>query len=252
MKFQLGSLSESALSKFVEYLDSSRNGGTDEPPYHLLEGDENVSPVLFSNGTVEVDREVEISTRMDLGRYLSGLITTDEDLSRVLDDRGAGAFLAILFFERICQRRRDGSWDVKANDRYIPNLKQRTRFYRHLVQSTLSVFKLHGDKGRLYLCQPAHIHPETMEQIASREELILNPNVIELADRLYWDDEGQSVKVNAADNAPVQDGGLLRFVGPGSFCEQFGAVYDFWSMSADEISHLLPRPEFDRWLEQEI
>ena len=51
MKYQLGSLSESALSKFVEYLDSSRNGATDEPPYLLLEGDENVSPILFSTGT---------------------------------------------------------------------------------------------------------------------------------------------------------------------------------------------------------
>ncbi len=248
MKYQLGSLSESALSKFVEYLDSSRNGATDEPPYYLLEGDENVTPILFSTGTVEVDGGVEISTRMDLGRYLSGLIATDEDLSKVLDDRGAGAFLAILFFERICNKKADGSWEVLANDRYIPNLRLRTRFYRHLVQSPLSIFKLHGEMGRLYLCQPAHIHPETMEQIASREDLILNPNVIELADRLYWDDEGQSVKVNAADNDPVQDGGLLRFVGPGSFTDQFGAVYDFWTMSADEISRLLPRPEFNRWL----
>jgi hypothetical protein len=248
MGFTIGSLSESALSEFTDFLDSAKNGSTDEPPYHLLQGDDNVTPIQFSNGQLEVNMDVEISSRMDLGRYLSNLIPTREDLSKVLDDKGAGSFLAIVFFHRICTRNDDGIWNVKANDRYIPNLRQRTRFYRHLVQSPLSVYKLHGEMGRLYLCQPVSKHPDTMEQIASREELVLNPNIIELADRLYWDEEEQYVKETAANIDPLPDGALRRFVGPGSFCEQYGTVYDFWSMDANALTSLLPQ-EFNEWLD---
>ena len=248
MNFAIGSLTEMALSQFSHFLDEIGSGSTNDPPYHLLEGEENVSLIELSNGNVSVSRDVEISTRLDLGRYLSNLITTRDDLAKVLDNKGVGAFLSIVFFDRICARNEDGTWNVGAKDRYIPNLKQRQRFYRHQVFSPLTVYKLHQEKARLYLCQPAHLHPDTMEQIASREELMLNPSIIELADRLYWDARNDDVKVGAVSYDPVPDGAMRRFVGPGSFCEQYGTVYDFWSMDADAISELLPRPEFDRWL----
>jgi len=248
MIYAIASLTDSAIAEFSLFLDSIKQGSTEEPPYHLLDN-ENCTPIEFSCGDILVNRHVNISTRMDIGRYLSDLIPTSEDLSKILDDRGVGSFLGILYFDKICKRNEDGIWDVKAKDRYIPNLNLRTRFYRHLIQSPLSVYKLHGEMGRLYLCQPVFKHPDTMEQIASREELILNPNIIQLADKLYWDEENNSVKNNVVSYDPIPDGALRRFVGPGSFTEQYGEVYDFWRMDAEDILQLLPRPEFDSWLE---
>ncbi len=249
MNFTLASLTDSALRGFSTFLDTVGSDSTEEPPYHLLQGEENVNPIQLSDGFVDVDQDTAISTRMDIGRYLSNLITTREDLATVLDDKGAGAFLALVYFERICTKNSDGTWNIKAKDRYIPNLENRQRFYRHLVFSPLSVYKLHQEKARLYLCQPSHRHPDTMEQIGSREELILNSAIIELADILYWDEDNADVKVGAVSYDPIPDGAMRRFVGPGSFTEQYGTVYDFWSMDADAISRLLPRPEFDAWLE---
>ena len=247
MIYTIGSLTESAISEFEDFLQSARNGSVDDPPYYLLEG-ENIEEIEFSCGSIQVNRYVDVKTRMDLGRYLSDLIPTKHDLSLILDDRGIGSFLAIAFFEKICTRNDDDSWNVKASERYIPNLKLRTRFYRHLVQSPLSMYKLHGEMGRLYLCQPVFRHPDTMEQIASREELVLNPNIIELADKLYWDKEEEYVKKDTANIDPLPNGALRRFVGPGSFCEQYGEVYDFWSMDVNALTEILPR-EFYEWLD---
>ena len=247
MIYSISSLTESAIAEFRLFLDSIRQGSTEDPPYHLLEN-ENCTPIGFSCGNILVNRHVNISTRMDIGRYLSDLIPTSEDLSKILDDKGAGSFLGLLYFEKICQRNEDGAWDAKANDRYIPNLKLRYRFYRHLIQSPLSVYKLHGEMGRLYLCQPAFQHPDTMEQIASREEFILNPNIVRLADKLYWDEDSNYVKNNVVSFDPLPDGALRRFVGPGSFTEQYGEVYDFWRMDLNSLVEILPK-EFQPWLD---
>ena len=247
MIYTISSLSESAIAEFRLFLESIRQGSKEDPPYNLLEN-ENCTPIEFSCGDILVNRHVNISTRMDIGRYLSDLIPTSEDLSKILDDKGAGSFLGLLYFEKICQRNDDGTWDVKANDRYIPNLKLRYRFYRHLIQSPLSVYKLHGEMGRLFLCQPAFQHPDTMEQIASREEFILNPNIIRLADKLYWDEDSNYVKNNVVSFDPLPDGALRRFVGPGSFTEQYGEVYDFWRMDLNSLVEILPK-EFQRWLD---
>ena len=122
MIYTISSLSESAIAEFRLFLESIRQGSKEDPPYNLLEN-ENCTPIEFSCGDILVNRHVNISTRMDIGRYLSDLIPTSEDLSKILDDKGAGSFLGLLYFEKICQRNDDGTWDVKANDRYIPNLK---------------------------------------------------------------------------------------------------------------------------------
>ena len=248
MKVILSSLNDSAIREFSEFIDRIKADSSEDPPYYLLEGDEYATPIEFGHGTVEIDGSRTIVTRMDLGRYIASFLRTPEDFASVIDDAGVGAFLSLLFFERICPKRDDGAWDAKAKDRYIPALYNRRRFYRHAVFSSLCVFNLHGEKGRLYLCQDAHIHPDTMEQIGSRENLILNSSVIELADMLYWDSSSGGVKERTVSYNPVPDGAMRRFVGPGSFTEQYGTVYDFWSMDTHALAELLPR-EFNEWLD---
>jgi len=248
MTVTLSSLNDSAIGEFSAFIDRIKAGSSEEPPYYLLEGTDSATPLELGHGTVEIDGSRTIVTRMDLGRYLASFLRTTQDFALVIDDAGAGAFLSLLFFERICTRRDDGTWDAKAKDRYIPAISNRRRFYRHAIFSPLCVFKLHGEKGRLYLCQEAHIHPDTMEQIGSRENLILNSSIIELADMLYWDSSSGGVKERTVSMNPVPDGAMRRFVGPGSFTEQYGTVYDFWSMDAHALASLLPQ-EFNEWLD---
>ncbi len=258
MEIKMASLTENAIEEMEGFLMRIKSGGTDDPPHHLLGGEDNVVAVQLSSGEVTIETSQRITTRGDLAEYLSQFIEGPEDLSKLLDDKGTGAFLALAFFETICPRNPDGTWSItqikngknKDISNYMPNFRDRGRFYRHLVMGPLAIFALHGHTGRIFLCQPAHKHPETMEQIAGRENIILNGNLIELADRLYWDQQNGAVKIGATNYKPIPDGGLRRFVGKGSFCEQYGTVYDFWNMSADEISDLLPE-EFEAWLQDQ-
>jgi hypothetical protein len=64
---------------------------------------------------------------------------------------------------------------------------------------------------------------------------------------LYWDSLSGRVKERTVSYNPIPDGAMRRFVGPGSFTEQYGTVYDFWSMDANSLLALLP-PEFDEWV----
>ena len=52
---------------------------------------------------------------------------------------------------------------------------------------------------------------------------------------------------NVVSFDPLPDGALRRFVGPGSFTEQYGEVYDFWRMDLNSLVEILPK-EFQRWL----
>jgi len=258
MKVKLSALTEQAFNEFDGFLTRIKSGSSEDPPFHLLEGEDNIQNLPLSNGLVEIDNTTSISTREDLGKYLNSFLKEEDDLSQILDNKFVGSFLALLFFEKICARKADGKWSIaqigegkggKDRSRYIPNLTSRQRFYRHLVLGPIAIYALHGATGRLYLCQDTFTHPDTMEQIASREELVLNKEIIKLVDLMYWDEEEKRVKPNVVSYDPVPDGAMRRFVGPGSFTEQYGVVYDFWNMTAEQIRDLLPSPEFDSWFD---
>ena len=101
MKIKLAALSEKAIEELEGFLMRIKSGGDEDAPYHLLEGKENVAVVQLSTGEVIIDTEHRIHTRGDLGEYLSGFIDTNDDLSKLLDSKGVGSFLALAFFEAI-------------------------------------------------------------------------------------------------------------------------------------------------------
>ena len=248
MEFTIGSLSNRGLKEFTEFLEEIENGSTNEPPYYLLET--HSKPIDFSNGQVKISTDKEISTRMDLGGYLSRLISTSEDLSMVLDDRGASAFLSLAFFDMICKRNADGRWQIAQRNRYLADPRDRYGFdiyRRNIVCASLAIYHYHGANSRLLLSGPSYEISEYMEQVAAREEVLMNKSLVKVMDRLYWDTKNSIPKTGQRTSDGVPDGALRRFLGPGSFFEQYKQVYDFWSMTAEEIIDILPN-EFSDWL----
>lgn len=237
----ISKLTEEGYLEFQDFLNRNKQVPSgEEPPYHILKDAE---PIKFTNGEYVVTNQI-FSTRKELGKYISDMLYSEEDLSLIIDDKYVGAFLSLLFFPSIC-RKLDGNWDIKAISRYISSTNHRVSFYRNHIFAPIAMYYLHGDNADIFLCQPPYIHPDTMEQIAGRDEMISNPNVIQVAHKLYWDEVNNKVKTGAQSMDPVPDGGLRRFVGPGSFTEQHELTRDFWSLTADEIMQLLPSEFFD-------
>ena len=79
-------------------------------------------------------------------------------------------------------------------------------------------------------------------QLASRQNLISNSSIVELADYLYFDPNKGAPKKGAPTKG--RPGNIFRFV---SIMQQFDLTYDLYSMSYKEILTLLPS-EFKEWL----
>jgi hypothetical protein len=80
-----------------------------------------------------------------------------------------------------------------------------------------------------------------MEQLASKQSIILGKSLVQVADTLYWDNHSQRPKTNAS-NREVP-GNARRLV---AVIWQLELTYDVYSMSADKILELLPA-EFEQW-----
>lgn len=240
----LSKLTEAGYEEFLDFLYRNKTNPSDEePPYHLLNEAEEL---IFNDGkTKQIEFQV-FNTRKDLGSYIANMFSSIEDLSKIIDDKFAGAFLSLYYFSSICDKK-DGKWKLGAIPRYIPyKLTNRTNFYRNHIFSPITMYYLHGELSNIFLCQSPHKHPEIMEAFAGREDIVANPSLIEVANTLYWDEENKKVKTGAQNSKPpIPNGAVRRFVGPGSFTRQHELTHDFWSLTHDEIMELLPSEFFD-------
>jgi hypothetical protein len=98
--------------------------------------------------------------------------------------------------------------------------------------------------------------PEVVEQIVSRPALIDSPGVVELIDRLYWDESRNAPKEGFTATTRLKEpppGYAKALPNPGTLRALEGTLgqllctYDLRSMSAEQIISKLPA-EFDPWL----
>jgi hypothetical protein len=79
-------------------------------------------------------------------------------------------------------------------------------------------------------------------QLASRQELVSNPAIMEAATQLYLEQGGTKQKRGSTSQVP---GGVFRFA---AVLNQFDTVWDLYAMKKGQILALLPS-EFDRFRE---
>jgi len=234
------------LKEFEEFLERISAGSKEEPPYKILNDPELSESLNLSTHSHRINTQQEFEDRLDFGDHLCTFIKTDGDLSKIVDDVNAGSWLALAHFKAICSRKSDDTWNVREHARYKLEFEGRQKFHRHLVCSVLASYYFHGNNARLFLDGPTYKHPDTMEQIGTREEVMLNKELVKVLDTLYWDVNEDKPKVGFQNYNPIPNGAMRRFVGPKSFIEQFGTTYDFWTMDAASVLKILPT-EFDEW-----
>lgn len=167
---------------------------------------------------------------------------------------GVFSWLAMVWLPALCGSK-SGRLIVGQQARYISS-RQSGSFYRHLVAGPHWLRRRHGERARLFEQQPAHKHPDVVEQVASRPWLIESDGLVELLDQLYWDDSrgepkpGLTSTERCGDPPPGRGKSSPR---PGTLraldlvIGQIQCSYDVRSMTADQIRAMLP-PEFDIWL----
>jgi hypothetical protein len=226
-------LTKVGIEKFREYLGELRTGSTAKPPRWLLTDSDTSEP--FSPERWIEDRSFD--TRLDAARYLCEVF---EGLSALEEDVGLWSWLSLYFFDQVCPVRADGT---RAPGRDYRHILEPGYLYghRHLLGGPYLVYRLHGDEALLLLCTKVHVENRFHHELASRQALISNREIIRAATIRYLDPRTRTPKPGAQDTGAP--GALRRFV---DVLPQLDLTYDLYSMSAEKILELLPA-EFDAW-----
>lgn len=255
MKTQIRRLNAVGISEMSEFHRRIyRENSTEDPPNHLLYDDEFSSSFEIPDTTqFFVDDEMTFSTQMEVGKYFCEIFNSSLVLNHVLYDQGIGSWLALQYFDSICDRRKNGTWIVKEEARYLPSDHYR-RFYLHHIFSPTVIYATHQKNSKLLLNGPSHQVSEFTNKLSLHPEVMLNPEMMKVLFLLYWNTESDSPKIGATTNPRepgerISDGSLRRFVGPSSFVFQHSPTWDFWEMDAETILGMLPA-EFDKWKQE--
>ena len=231
-------LTEKGLKDFTGFLDAVNGGQQFESPNALLTGED-----TSENIHVDIDiEEREFGNRFDAAKYL------DEHLSGAsipdLDhDKGIWAWLALFYFKQLCAQDKVGKSTPGELARWIPATDNFRKYYRHLLAGPYRVFRAHRDspeRAMALLDGPVSKPGEMAEQLASSQEFVTNPAVVELATKLYLDKELKRKKGSGGKGpgSPRRLAALLN---------QWDLTFDLYSMSTADLSTMLPK-EFSRFV----
>lgn len=228
------------IRQFGQVLEALRQGEIFETPLEFLEANE-TSQIVSGGDEFEV-RVFE--TRLELATFTDNLLTHAE-VSDDMSDIGLWSWLAAALLDSTCPPAADGSRKPGQDYRHIPSTSWRD-FYRHLLRGPVRILRLFKDNpeaAAIVMCQKPRAPGDFVEQLASRQERITNPAIIETANRLYFDNGSRTPKRGSSPNWR-KPGTLRRF---GDVLDQLDLTYDLYSMSADELAGLLP-DEFSPYL----
>jgi len=240
---ELRELTELGCLKFEEYLRNLDNSTTLIPKPNL--NIDFFSKKFDTPKKVFIDENKKFRTRMDLGSYLlQKLNLSGIRHERVLAEAqglwiNVWSWLAYIWMEQFILNK-NGVYIVPAISRFIGSSDWR-RFYRHFISTPYYIYSLHEDfNSKLFLECPPSVHNEFIEQIGSRQWIIMSKQLVELAHFLYWDRENDIPKRGARGKGR---GTVRRF---GKNVNQFLLTYDIHQMKLQDLVNLLPS-EYDEW-----
>ncbi|MGB9759986.1 MAG: hypothetical protein ACP5KW_08600 [Thermoproteota archaeon] len=229
-------LTKEGIQEFRNYVHNLRSG------LQVYRPNLNIEPYSYEfKPSVQVDEDRLFSTRMDLAKYLSARFA-QSSIRRVdvIGNNALWTWFAYLWFDQLCPII-NGKRRIREDSKYICSSDYRD-YYRHYVAAAYDMFSLHGEQNsKLFLQCPVYIHNDFTEQLASRQYIISNKTIVELAHLLYWDSKENKPKRGGSDrNKP---GNVRRLI---KVLSQLELTYDIHSMDARELLKLLPK-EFDIW-----
>jgi len=207
-------------------------------PVHLLD---DLALTEEIEGNIDVPKRT-FGTRLEAGRFLNELLEKS-GIALPERDRGLWTWLTLFYFDEVCPADGNSNRDPRDEARLTPIVDNHQRFYRHLLLGPYLIVRAHRDdpeRAIAMLCNPLWKPGEIVEQLASRKELVTNRGVVELATRLYYDQEKRSFRRGAGSSVK---GAARRLA---ALLNQLDLTFYLYGMNADELLALLPK-EFDRF-----
>lgn len=235
---KLRRLTPEGIAAFSDYLDALEHERAGPVLQELLNDIRSSEPLAAH---IEVEPRT-FGSRFAAAEYFSNKFCGGE-LHDVETDAGLWSWLAVFYFDELCPPDPNGKRSPNERARYILKPGNFQRYYRHLLAGPYRIYRAHRrnpDIALAVLCQPLHKPGDVVEQLASRQELITNPAVMEAATRLYVNMQTRQLKRSVQTR---NAGSVRRFV---DVLNQFDVTWDLYVMSARELLDMLPE-EFQRF-----
>lgn len=231
-------LNDLGIQRFSEFLDSLKTDAPQGPPVDIL-ADPQTSEDLGCQIYIE---KKSFASRFEAAEYLYKNLDTS-GLKGIERDRGLWAWLSLFYFDQLCPADEGGRRKPGELARWLPDVTNYKRYYRHLLAGPYLIYRAHRDQPKralALLCQPLHSPGDIVEQLASRQEIVTNKAIVECATKLYVDPKTGKPKTGAGGKGA---GSARRLA---DVLNQLDLTWDLYAMSADQLLKLLP-PEFDRF-----
>lgn len=232
-------LNDQGIEHFTVFLDSLTGDAPMPYPSALLTDPE---------ATEEIQPAIKIEQRTFGSRYAAAeylyKLFKDSGLTNIEGDRGLWAWLSLFYFEELCPPNVKGRRKPHERARWIPEVGSFWRYYRHLLAGPYRIYTAHSDspeRAMLVLCGSLHQPGDIVEQIASRQEIITNAELMKAATKLYYDSSSKKPWRGAAGKD--SRGTVRRFT---DILNQFDVTWDLYSIRTNDFIGMLPN-EFSRF-----
>lgn len=232
-------LNDAGLQRMGEFLDALSSDDPLPYPEMILRAPETSDPLSVH---IDVDRK-EFARRFEAAAYLYEKFYSS-DLRHPERDAGLWAWLALFWFEQLCLSNNRGHREPGERARWIPELGDPRRYYRHLLLSPYLIYRAHASRPQralALLCQTLPTVGHILYQLASRANLITCPAVVEAATILYYDRATGGLK--SGSQTYGKPGTVFRLA---DVLMQFDRTFDLHTLTASQLVAMLPK-EFGRW-----
>jgi hypothetical protein len=221
------------LERMGAFLDSLPTDAPQPYPQSLLSDDESSEALGVK---IDVERKGFLR-RFELAAYVFDKFH-DSGMDHPERDAGLWAWLALYWFDQLCPADKQGRRRPKARARWIPDLDNARRYYRHLVLGPYLIYLAHYKNPKItmgLLGTDVNAPGDIVEQFASRPQLVTCPAAVAAVTKLYWRPQG-GFKPRAAggDDSPGTARRLALVL------MQFDRTFDLHSLSSDQLLTLLP------------
>jgi hypothetical protein len=231
-------LTVKGIKRFEEFLDFLTTDSPQEAPMEILtdpEFSESIEP------PIEVENR-KFTNRFDAAEYLY-MLFADTGVSELDKDKGLWSWLSLFFFKQLCSADRDGHLKPGEHARWIPAIDDYRKYYRHLLAGPFRIYRSHRNnppKAMVLLCGPVDRPGDIVEQLASRQEIVTNKSIIEIATNLYVDPKTLRYRKGAGGKGPGSARRLTEVL------NQFDVTWDLYAMVPSDFINMLPR-EFSKF-----
>ena len=223
--------------EFINFIINLKKDDSTPIPSNIL--DQSLFTEVFKP-EINIENK-QFATRFEFGAYLHSIFK-DYPRDALIKNEGLWNWLSLFYIDQLIPDIR-GKKIVGEIARYAYN-PHYTSFYRHLVAGSWDIYSRYREDSNLFLYTPMNKTSQLILDLACRQNIISNRNLIKVVQILYWQNEANGLgAIKRGIVTKTKPGNLKRLI---AILNQLDTTYDFYGMNPEDILTLLPA-EFDLW-----